>query len=386
MAAVGKSPALGKFMRGLSASLWAKKARTKANAAVAGKDDDRLRLIRAKPHIPEADAAAGIFQWLGGGNMEGKGMQDVAAKIALRARLWHFMNNSKFAVRWNIAQSFFTVVACLLFLVDAAIEGDLGYTHAPTPSPTSCKGAGCGGGPAVSGHSVHGLFGIHDAQSHVAFKESLNIVDIAIGGIFTIDYLLLWAASTDRLTYPFGFYAVVDLLTFLPGYLVYAALGGGGLQPEPGTTDAMLLDLVAFLRALRVIKLQRLMGYIVRVTTRMSLRTQGLFKIGTSMVIIVFLSGALFFLVENVFRDYFDSLSDGMDEDGTEATPISIGNSYYFILVTYCTIGYGDFSPTTRAGQAVVCGPVEILQNNTLNFSDRARLHVHSYGLDPHSC
>ena len=64
--------------------------------------------------------------------------------------------------------------------------------------------------------------------------------------LFTVDYAIRLYASSNRLTYPFGFFPVVDLLTCVP---VYVELGLG--------TGVAGLSFFRFARVLRVLRVLR---------------------------------------------------------------------------------------------------------------------------------
>lgn len=170
----------------------------------------------------------------------------------------------------------------------------------------------------------------------LAFKENyfaFDIIDLVCAGIFIIDYLLRWSTADYKygshsvlsfLRYPFGFMALVDLISILPSVTLLA----------PGFK---LLRVFRLMRAFRVFRVFKALRYSksmrilldVLKNSRRALASVGTFAIGYILV------SAL--VVFNVEPESFDSFFEAV----------------YWATVSLTTVGYGDIYPVSAAGQVV---------------------------------
>ncbi len=82
-----------------------------------------------------------------------------------------------------------------------------------------------------------------------AYEGLLWKIEIVFAAIFVVEYLLRWYAAPNRWTYPFGLFAIIDLVAILPTILVL-------------TPDALMLRMVRGVRLLRILRLLRLLRLI----------------------------------------------------------------------------------------------------------------------------
>jgi len=159
-------------------------------------------------------------------------------------------------------------------------------------------------------------------------QDHLGLIRIAewfFTVIFTIEYLLRIYSSRRPLRYIFSFYGLIDLIAFLPGYLSLFLAGGQYL---------VVVRAFRLLRVFRILKLSRFLyeGNILRTALKASMYKVTVFI--TSVVTLVTIIGTLMYIIEG-------------DKSGFTSIPVSI----YWAIVTITTVGYGDISPQTPAGQ-----------------------------------
>lgn len=144
---------------------------------------------------------------------------------------------------------------------------------------------------------------------------------------FTIEYLLRIITSPRPLRYISSFYGLVDLLSVLPTYVSYFIRGSQFLVVIRG---------LRLLRIFRILKLSRFLGEAETLKQALKASVAKIVVFIGAVFTIVIIVSALMYLIEG-------------PENGFNNIPISI----YWGVVTITTVGYGDISPQTPAGQAL---------------------------------
>lgn len=145
--------------------------------------------------------------------------------------------------------------------------------------------------------------------------------------LFTIEYGLRLSCIGRPIRYASSFFGVVDLLAIVPTYLSLVF---------PGSQYLLVIRILRVLRIFRVLKLVQFSNEanaMIR-ALRSSSRKMAVFFATVLTLVVIF--GSVMYLIEG-------------DENGFSSIPRSI----YWAIVTMTTVGYGDISPTTAAGQAV---------------------------------
>ena len=167
--------------------------------------------------------------------------------------------------------------------------------------------------------------------------KAFRVIEQITVTIFILDYLLRWMTADYRLgkkawsfvLYPFTGWAIVDLLSILPGLSVLSR----GFKILRVTRLLRILRLVKFIRYTEKIQV---LGKVIRKEKGVLLTVLGI------AVFYVFLTALIMFNAEphvnpvtgaTVFEDFFDAL--------------------YWATVTLTTVGYGDLTPVTDIGRLV---------------------------------
>lgn len=189
--------------------------------------------------------------------------------------------------------------------------------------------------------------------------------EIAACVVFIFDYLARWLTADYRsaksplrafLIYPFTAWAIVDLLTILPGLNLLGR--------------AFVTLRVA--RLFKVFRLFRLFKYSKQITllfTVLKKESQVLYSVLLLSVFYIFMTALIMFNTEDSFEDFFDSL--------------------YWATTALTTVGYGDICPKTDIGRlismlsslfgvAVIALPSGIITAGYLNEIKKANENVES--------
>lgn len=166
---------------------------------------------------------------------------------------------------------------------------------------------------------------------------SFRIIEQVTVSFFIVDYILRWITADFRLgkrgwsflIYPFTGWAIVDLISILPGLNVL----GKGFK---------LFRITRMLRIIRLFKFVRY-SYKIQVLGRAIRKEKGvLLTVLAISVFYVFITALIMFNAEphvnpitgeRTFEDFFDAL--------------------YWATVTLTTVGYGDMIPVTDIGRLV---------------------------------
>ena len=167
----------------------------------------------------------------------------------------------------------------------------------------------------------------------LCFKETNPLfqwIDRITVTVFIVDYLLRWVTADMKyrgkkgiafLKYPFGFFAIVDLLSILPSVSVL----------NSGFKLFKLFRLNKAFKVLKVLRYSKSFNLIISVVKR---EKKGLLAVGVLAGGYILLSALVMFQVEpNSFDSFFDAI--------------------YWAVVTLTTVGYGDIYPTSDIGRVV---------------------------------
>jgi voltage-gated potassium channel len=145
--------------------------------------------------------------------------------------------------------------------------------------------------------------------------------------LFTIEYVVRLLIVRRPLRYAFSFFGVVDLLSILPTYISLLF---------PGAQVLLSVRILRTIRVFRVLKLGNYLSEAEQLSTALASSRRKILVFIFVVLTLVTVMGSAMYLVEG-------------GENGFDSIPRSV----YWAVVTVTTVGYGDISPATPAGQAL---------------------------------
>ena len=151
----------------------------------------------------------------------------------------------------------------------------------------------------------------------------LEISEIVITVLFTIEYLVRVAASPKKRDYVFSFYGIIDLIAILPFYI---SLG----------VDLRAVRVFRLFRLVRVLKMTRYSLAMERFAKAFSYAKEEVIIFIVATIIVLFLAAVGMYYFEHAAQpDAFQSIFD----------------SLWWAIATLTTVGYGDIYPVTVGGK-----------------------------------
>lgn len=169
------------------------------------------------------------------------------------------------------------------------------------------------------------------------WQHALRLLNVIVVVVFAIEYCVrFWAAGENEkyrgvgghFRYAFSFYAIADLLAFLPELLImmFAA-------------DQISPQMLAILKAFRLFRLFKLARYI----PAFNLLREAMRKAGSQLLISLFLALALV---------YVSAIALYLIEGDKQPEAFgSIPRAVWWAIATLTTVGYGDVFPITPLGR-----------------------------------
>jgi voltage-gated potassium channel len=209
------------------------------------------------------------------------------------------------------------------------------------------------------------------ADLHREWRGALRAAEWFFTLLFTAEYLVRLWCTRQPLRYARSFFGIVDLLSVLPTYLSVLL---------PGAQALLTVRALRLLRIFRVLKLGEYTSEASHIGHALARSRQKITVFLASVLTLVLVLGSLMYLVEGPGNGF-----------------TSIPRSVYWAIVTLTTVGYGDITPHTVAGQvlaslvmilgygiiAVPTGIVTVEMGRTTGPAPSGRT-CHRCGLSPH--
>jgi len=171
------------------------------------------------------------------------------------------------------------------------------------------------------------------------------IIEYIIGIPFIVEYVTRFAASSNRVRFPFQIMNIVDLLAILP-FILELSIGGNN--------DAQTIRVLRVLRLFRLFRLAKAAKYLkfMPVFRDTISRSSGAIKImSVLLVFTIVVFSALIYTCESASR----TSGDNLRSDGSVSPFTSIPASFYWAVTTLTTVGYGDQYPVEPWGKFIAC-------------------------------
>jgi len=259
-------------------------------------------------------------------------------------RVWLYQSDEGAA--WDVWIMLLCLISVFVFVIQTYIEDE------PNANGTNNN---------TSVSNVYMYFGNADGQS--VFGHDILCTTIVIEFIcacfFTLDLCLNLFAAKSPLLYLFCGWGLIDLLTCAPVF-VEASLPPGFCGKNDDADLLNILSLLRFARVFKVTRFLREMRLQRMLKTHVSLMTSQIISSIIVIGAIWLLFTSLVYVAEVEIPMYFYKLAAKrqIDSNGTAMAPfvksISFGKAFYFSIVTFSTVGFGDISPQTTIGQWVV--------------------------------
>ncbi len=163
------------------------------------------------------------------------------------------------------------------------------------------------------------------ASIQARYGPILRAIEWGITILFTVEYALRLISVGKPTRYAVSFFGIVDLLSIVPTYLSVLIAGSQSL---------LVIRALRLLRIFRVLKLAHFLTEAHSLYAALRASSRKIIVFLGAVLTVTLIVGSAMYLIEG-------------PENGFTSIPTAV----YWAIVTMTTVGYGDLSPQTPAGQ-----------------------------------
>ena len=175
------------------------------------------------------------------------------------------------------------------------------------------------------------LFVLNTYDISASQRVILWRLEIAVVGIFMVEYLLRLYGAPHRWSHVKDIYSIIDLVAIMPTLILIAL---------PASFFVHDIRFIQTLRVLTTFRIFRFLRFISQNHLLFGMISQGMVNVArlvVTIIIIFFVYSGLFYFVENPINLKVQNF----------------GDAFYFTVVAVSTVGFGDIVPVTQAGRFV---------------------------------
>ena len=155
----------------------------------------------------------------------------------------------------------------------------------------------------------------------------LDVAEWVFTAFFTVEYVVRLIVVTRPIRYARSFFGVVDLLSVLPSFLELVI---------PGSQSLLVIRILRLLRVFRVLKMVRHINGAELLMRALYASKAKVTVFFFSVLVLTVIAGTVMYIIEG-------------EKSGFTSIPVGV----YWAIVTITTVGFGDITPDTPAGQVV---------------------------------
>jgi voltage-gated potassium channel len=173
------------------------------------------------------------------------------------------------------------------------------------------------------------LFIIDTYVTNESVHQLIWNIELFIVCFFIIEFILRLYASRRRLRHMLKIYSIIDIIAILPTIFTFiSSITGANIG----------LRFLHILRVFRIFRFMRFMEDPKFFFGEISMHLLKVARLIFTIFLLFFITAGIFFHVENEVNPRLQNF----------------GDAFYFTVVTLTTVGFGDITPQTTAGQWTV--------------------------------